>query len=199
MNSSAALLPLLALIVPFAPEAPPERVSRGSDGAEIARVAPIASEAKTGALGFRPPAPEPLRTIKEALRTPLERQVRIERRVIIRISPGAPQVREGLVADLTRRPAPQRYDERPVDGCVRMDSIAGVKPGRPDRLVLFMRDRRVLTAALERSCSAADFYSGFYIERSDDGALCPNRDRLQSRAGASCRIARFNRLVPSGE
>ena len=59
-----------------------------------------------------------------------------------------------------------------------------------------MRDRRVLSAALERSCSPQDFYSGFYIER-QDGQLCAKRDHLQSRAGASCQISRLNRLVAS--
>jgi hypothetical protein len=197
MNSSAALLSLLTLIVPFAGEPPRDVVPIGE--AETVRAASAAPEGKIGATGFRPETPAPLRAIEEALRTPLERQVRIEQRVIIRIAPGAPPAREGLVADLARNPAPQRYEERPVNGCVPVNAIAGVQPGRPDRLLLFMRDRRVMTAALERTCSAADFYSGFYVERNADGALCPRRDQLHSRAGASCRIAQFNRLVAASD
>ena len=61
-----------------------------------------------------------------------------------------------------------------------------------------MHDRRVLSAALDRACTAADFYAGFYVERSEDGQLCSRRDLLQSRAGASCRVTRLNRLVPAG-
>ena len=58
-----------------------------------------------------------------------------------------------------------------------------------------MRDRRVLSASLERACNAAEFYSGFYVERQPDGALCSRRDWLQSRAGASCQVTQLNRLV----
>ena len=64
-----------------------------------------------------------------------------------------------------------------------------------NRILLFMRDRRVLSAALERACSARDYYSGFYVERNEDGQLCARRDTLQSRAGASCKVAQLNRLV----
>ena len=194
MNSSAALLAMLALIVPSIAEVPREGAPEAR-GAEVARVAP---EGKIGALGFRADPPEPLQTLEEALRTPVERQVRIEQRVIIRISPRAPQAREGMVADLAREPVAQRYDEVPVDGCVPLQSIAGVQASQSGRLLLFLRDRRMLTASLERRCNAADFYSGFYVERNADGALCPRRDQLQSRAGASCQVSQFNRLVAAG-
>ena len=58
-----------------------------------------------------------------------------------------------------------------------------------------MRDRRILSVALERACNARNFYSGFYVERNEDGQLCARRDVLQSRAGASCRVTQLNRLV----
>jgi hypothetical protein len=158
----------------------------------IAHAAPASGA--TSAVGFRPEAPEPFGIIEQAHRAPVER-VRIEQRVIIRISPSGPAARERMLAELPRKPIRESFAEQPIDGCVRIDAIAGVQPGAQNRLLLFMRDRRVLTASLERACHAADFYSGFYVERREDGVLCSNRDRLQSRAGASCQVTQFNRLV----
>ncbi len=51
-------------------------------------------------------------------------------------------------------------------------------------------------ARLERGCRAADFYMGFYIEPSEDGSLCAERDELKARGGRECRITAFRRLVP---
>lgn len=83
--------------------------------------------------------------------------------------------------------------------CVSVAGIAGVQPRRGNRLVLFMRDQRIVAADLERACSARDFYSGFYVERSEDGMLCVDRDRLQSRTGARCKLSRLRQLVAVNE
>ncbi len=91
--------------------------------------------------------------------------------------------------------ATTQFQEQKLDGCIAIDAIAGVEPAQQNRLLLFMRDRRVLTAALERACNPEDYYSGFYVERNEDGQICAKRDKLQSRAGASCRVAQLNRLV----
>lgn len=79
--------------------------------------------------------------------------------------------------------------------CVPIAGIAGVRPQHGSRLVLFMRDQRLVAADLEKACSARDFYSGFYIERSEDGQLCIERDRLQSRTGTKCEVVRLRHLV----
>ena len=89
-----------------------------------------------------------------------------------------------------------RYQERKIGKCVSVDDIAGVQTGSGDRLVLFLRDRRMVSARLEKACRARDFYSGFYLERSKDGKLCIERDKLQSRAGANCEVDRLRELVP---
>lgn len=124
-------------------------------------------------------------------------QVRIEERVIIRISPSNAATREQMMADIRgQSPARPTYQEEKLKGCVTVSEIAGVQPAPAlNRLLLFMRDRRVLSAELERACNPRDYYSGFYIERSEDGQLCAKRDLLQSRAGASCKVAKLNRLV----
>ena len=76
-----------------------------------------------------------------------------------------------------------------------MSNIVGVQPTNDNRLLLFTQERQVLAARLERSCVARAFYAGFYVERSEDGQLCVARDLLQSRAGASCEVSEFSRLV----
>ena len=51
---------------------------------------------------------------------------------------------------------------------------------------------------LERACSARDYYSGFYVQRTSDGQICVDRDTLQSRTGASCKLSRLRELVETG-
>lgn len=123
-------------------------------------------------------------------------QVRIERRVTVRISPRRTAPRQNLTADLEQAPQPIRYEEGENTDCVSINSIAGVQTGSGNRLVLYLRDRRMISARLEKSCRARDFYSGFYVERGEDGNICVNRDKLQSRAGAKCELNRMRELTP---
>lgn len=125
---------------------------------------------------------------------PVQNQVRIEQRVIVRISPRQPVSRQSLTAEAPQA-APRRYEERKMDKCIPVERIAGVQTGSGNRLLLFLRDRRIVTASLEKSCRARDFYSGFYLERNEDGKLCADRDKLQSRSGANCEIDRLRQLV----
>ena len=187
MNSLVAFLPAVALLVPaLAVDAPD--------------AAPLVEEART-APGRGAPVPvgfdaatEPFRILEDARRPQWPRQVRIEQRIIIRIAPSSAAARDRLTA-LSRRSSTNRFEERKSDRCVPIEAIAGVQPAEENRLVLFMRDRSILTAALARSCNARDFYSGFYVERNEDGQICSRRDELQARNGASCRVSQFNRLV----
>ncbi|MDJ0643092.1 MAG: hypothetical protein QNJ15_09755 [Erythrobacter sp.] len=123
------------------------------------------------------------------------RQVRIERRVTVRISPARGQNASQLLSRLPQRELNARYEERKTDKCLPVASIAGVQTGSGNRLLLFLRDRRILTVNLEKACRARDFYSGFYVERNKDGNLCIKRDKLQSRTGAKCEVARMRQLV----
>jgi hypothetical protein len=120
-------------------------------------------------------------------------QVRIEQRVVVRIAPAA--TRRNLLADVPQRAAPVRYEERGKEKCVPLDGIAGVQTGSGNRLVLYLRDRRMLSVNLEKACRARDFYSGFYVEKNKDGRLCVDRDKLQSRTGARCEVEAMRRLV----
>lgn len=122
-------------------------------------------------------------------------QVRIEQRVTIRITPYRQSNRNSLLAQLPRRGVTQTFEEREMDSCVPVTGIAGVQTGTGNRLLLFLRDQRIISLNLERGCEARDFYSGFYVERNEDGRLCIKRDLLQSRSGAKCEVERMRRLV----
>ena len=122
-------------------------------------------------------------------------QVRIERRVTIRISPYRQSSRNSLLARLPREGVSRTFEERKMDNCVPVSGIAGVQTGNGNRLLLFLNDQRIVSLNLERGCRARDFYSGFYIERNEDGRLCVKRDLLQSRSGAKCEVAGMRRLV----
>ena len=74
-------------------------------------------------------------------------------------------------------------------------TVSGIAPLEANRLLVFMRDRRLLSVALERICDADAFYLGAYVERSADGKLCSGRDTLRARTGATCQISRISRLV----
>lgn len=136
--------------------------------------------------------------VAEALEPPTARQVRIERRVILRISPQPSPVRRDMFADIPSRAAQPRLVERPMNSCISTNGIVGVAD-RGSRLIIFMRDRSLISATLEKTCSPRDFYLGFYLERSDDGQLCIDRDRLLSRSGAKCRVTAMRRLEPIGD
>lgn len=104
-----------------------------------------------------------------------------------------------MLAELQRQSARASYEEVEHGDCVVVNDIVGVQPTNDNRLLFFTREQEVLSARLEQSCAARAFYAGFYVERSDDGRLCVARDLLQSRAGASCEVADFRRLVASGD
>ena len=137
------------------------------------------------------------RWIVDAFRAEPAEHVRIEQRMIIRITPLGPQ-RE-MLADLPRAPLASRFSERKVGKCVPMSGIAGVQIGGDDRLLLFMRDQRILSATLEKGCSARDYYSGFLVERTSDGMLCAGRDKLLARSGANCGMGKLSQIVVVGD
>lgn len=124
-------------------------------------------------------------------------QVRIERRSTIRVSPRAPSqpTRPNLLLDWPGPTMEPRVFRRRIGKCLPMAGIAGVQAESGRTLLLFMRDRRVISAELERACRARDFYSGFYLAATEDGQLCVDRDSLQSRSGVSCQIKGIRELV----
>jgi hypothetical protein len=123
-------------------------------------------------------------------------QVRIEQHIIWRIAPIPGPARESMMAIAPSAPSAPRMIERKMGDCVPMGWIAGGRPQGGSRLLLFLRDRRLVAANLEKACSARDFYSGFYVDKPNaDGKLCADRDRILARSGARCEISSFRLLV----
>ena len=150
--------------------------------------------------GVPEPAAPVWASLVDAALADAQEQVRVERRVIVRISPRIPlQSEDAARAEGLDSGATPQFRERKMGKCVAIKSIVGVQISESDRLLLFMRDRKVVSAKLEKSCRSRDFYSGFYVENSDDGMICAERDTLHSRAGANCQVIRMRRLVPAGE
>ena len=162
-----------------------------------------AQDARPGRPGmqpaFQPAAEAPFDTLETAREPEPAGQVRIRRRVTIRIGPAAPQARAQMMADLPRRPMRTRYQEVEHDDCIDNLEVIGMQPTPDNRLLFYTARRQILAAALEEGCTARAFYAGFYVEPHEDGRLCVNRDRLRSRAGASCQVTGFTRLVAAAD
>lgn len=129
---------------------------------------------------------------------PVWRQVRIEQHSSIRITPGTAAMPPAMVEELEQEERVEHLGQRKFGKCLGINTIAAVQSGDGDELLLFLHDQRIISVKLEKRCSARDFYSGFYIIRHADGAMCTGRDILQSRSGANCKIRRLMELVPSG-
>lgn len=192
MTSKVALLAPTALLVSVAAFA-----QQHTDRVDATRLTPDSAEASERAAqpGLKPS----WATFDAVYSEPTVGQVRIEQRLIVRITPRSPVPRQSLLAELPQEAAPPRLVERKMEDCISVSNIAGVQTTSNDKLLLYLRDHRIVSARLERSCSARDFYSGFYIEQPDDGRLCVNRDKLQSRTGASCEVERLRRLVAADD
>jgi len=123
-------------------------------------------------------------------------QVSIQQRVTIRINPRpAPMPLDAMRFDSGVERDGPRYVERKIGKCLAMNSISGVQPIDNSRLLLFLRDRRMVTARLEKGCQGREFYSGFIVARNADAQICAGRDRLQSRSGMGCQVSGFRQVV----
>ena len=123
-----------------------------------------------------------------------------QQRVTIRINPRpAPMPMDAMMFDngLDEARGP-RWIERKMGNCLSAGLIAGVQPIDNSRLLLILNDRRLVTARLEKGCQGRDFYSGFMVQRSDDGMICAGRDMLRSRSGSTCQVTGFRQLVQVG-
>jgi hypothetical protein len=128
-------------------------------------------------------------------------QVSIQQRVTIRVSPRpAPMAMDAMMfeneLDSSRGP---RFIERKMGKCLDIDAIAGVQAIDNSRLLLILRDRRMVSAKLEKGCQGREFYSGFIVARNADAQICVGRDKLQSRSGMGCQVSGFRQLVPVGD
>lgn len=201
MNFASVLLAPLALLLPAAQAI--EQASPGDVGFP-AGARPISGRPQDVGIWPEPVIDEETPPVGRILIDDVHPQdawqIRIEQRVQIRITP-----RASVPMPLpTRMSVPEpdggrRLRERKIGKCVAIAGIAGGDPYRTNTLLLYMRDHRVLSAELERSCRARDFYSGFYLARTKDGMLCVDRDTLLSRSGANCKITRIREVIEEPE
>jgi hypothetical protein len=202
MSLAASLFAPLALLLPAAGAVEPVNNDSGRTiaAAPGAEASPnrMAQPADGIVPAFDPSESAIFQLIAQSFVGQTENQVRIEQRVTIRIAPRRRPVQPSMLMDLPSRPLPQRLAERDIGRCLPVSGIAGVQISNDNRLILFMRDRRIVSAALERACNARDFYSGFYVERNSDGQICVRRDSLLSRSGANCKLTRMRQLVQAG-
>lgn len=188
MHSLFAFAAPIAMMLPMVAESVDVPVEAGSVAT------PSAPQCNaTAAAGETPlPANNPLSAMRQSS---VVHQVRIEQRVVVRIAPRPGPSRQNLLAEMPQRPSAPQFEERGKEKCVPLGDIAGVQTGSGNRLVLFLRDRRMLSLNLEKSCRARDFYAGFYVEKNKDGQICVDRDKLQSRTGARCEVETMRQLV----
>lgn len=132
---------------------------------------------------------------------PVAQQISVSQQVTVRITARpAPMPLEPAIfesdAQAGREPP---FVERKVGKCLPISVIVGVQPVSDNRLLLILRDERMITAQLEKGCQARQFYSGFIVKRSADGQICVKREALLSRSGASCQVVALRQLVPAGK
>jgi len=89
-----------------------------------------------------------------------------------------------------------RWRESAGPRCVAADRIVGAGLLGQNSVDLILRDSTRLRAQLENRCPALDYYRGFYVNATEDGRICADRDSIRSRAGGECQIERFRVLRP---
>lgn len=114
-------------------------------------------------------------------------QVTVRQRVIVRVPARAVRAVD---------PRAIRYEEKKAPRCVAMAGLAGAAMLKADRVDLILKGGQRLRVEFESSCTAVDFYSGFYVSPTEDRQLCAQRDSIHLRSGGECMIKRFKKLVP---
>jgi hypothetical protein len=109
-------------------------------------------------------------------------------RITIRISPASPLE--------TQRLAIRNWKEKGAPKCLRLGDVHAMMITHADSLDLAMRDGKFFRAKLEKGCPSANFYAGIYLQPTEDGRLCEDRDSIQPRTGGACEIKKFNALKP---
>ena len=133
---------------------------------------------------------------RDHFRLPGAEQVRIEQRVTIRISPRpAPMPLAAMASSEARDMGAPRIIERKMGKCVPLNSVLGVQSGGGNKLVLFLRGQRLVSATLEKACQGRDYYSGFLVSQHSDGQLCVDRDELLARSGAKCKVQGYREMM----
>ena len=123
---------------------------------------------------------------------PRAEDVRVRhQQIIIRLSTGSRTITPAGASLL-------RWRESRGPRCVAAQRLVGATSLRPDSVDLILRDNSRIRARLQRRCPALDYYRGFYINATEDGRICAERDSIRSRAGGECQIDQFRMLRAAG-
>lgn len=90
---------------------------------------------------------------------------------------------------------PTAWVEKKGPKCVALGDLAGALVARPDAVDLVLANSARVRARLDEDCPSLNFYRGFYIKPTKDGKVCAGRDAIRSRAGRTCEIETFRKLV----
>lgn len=113
----------------------------------------------------------------------------MRQQIIIRVPRGALRVAPAGASLI-------RWRESRGPRCVAADRIVGATLLGQNSVDLILRDSSRLRARLENRCPALDYYRGFYVNATEDGRICADRDSIRSRAGGECQIDQFLTLRP---
>lgn len=106
-------------------------------------------------------------------------------------------VQDELIMRVPVSPPPGEVEWIAVEGpkCINARAIRRAFLSGTDSVDLVTVRNRRIRAELSQDCPALDFYGGFYL-KPEDRRICVKRDVIRSRMGGSCRIERFQLLVP---
>jgi hypothetical protein len=111
------------------------------------------------------------------------------RQIIVRVPSGIRQVAPAGASLI-------KWREGRGPDCIAAARLIGATLLRQNSVDLILRDNSRVRARLQRSCPALDYYRGFYINATEDGRICADRDSIRSRAGGECQIDQFRTLSP---
>jgi hypothetical protein len=109
------------------------------------------------------------------------------RQIIIRVPSGATAMAPAGASLI-------KWRESRGPDCIAASRLIGATLLRQNSVDLILRDNSRVRARLQNSCPALDYYRGFYIEATEDGRICADRDSIRDRAGGDCEIDQFRAL-----
>ena len=120
----------------------------------------------------------------------LRGSVMVRQQIIIRVPAGVRRVAPAGASLI-------QWHERRGPRCIAASRIVGASLLGQNSVDLILRDNSRIRARLEQSCPALDYYYGFYVNATEDGNICADRDVIRSRAGGACQIDQFRMLTPA--
>jgi len=121
---------------------------------------------------------------------PREGVVSVRQQFIIRVAP--PHMR--MTPAMSAVPIVWREGRGPR--CIPIRQILAATSPRQESVDIIFRNGSRVRAQLERRCPTIDFYRALYLQPTEDGRICADRDVIRSRTGGECGIDQFRTLTP---